>query len=65
MVVMSVHDAQFRFHIHPDGVWMEVEAPSGRRATINLAEIAAASEVGEVFREWSDWHVGRTLAVEP
>lgn len=63
MVVMSLSQTQFR--IQPDGVWIEVEGPSGRRATINLAEVALASEVGEVFREWSEAHVTRVLAVEP
>jgi hypothetical protein len=53
-----------QFHVQPDGVWLEIESPSGKRAAVNLREIGLASEVGEAFREWCDWHVGRIVAAE-
>ncbi len=53
-----------RFHVQADGVWLEIESPSGKRAAINLREVGAASEVGEAFREWCDWHVSRVIAAE-
>lgn len=53
-----------RFHVQADGVWLEVEAPSGKRAAINLREVGVASEVGEAFREWCDWHISRMIAAE-
>ncbi len=62
MAAGSMTSAQF--HVQPDGVWIEVEAPSGRRAAFNLREVGAASEVGEAFREWCDWHVSRVVAAE-
>jgi hypothetical protein len=62
MAVGSMTLAQF--HVQPDGVWIEVETPSGKRAAFNLREVGAASEVGEAFREWCDWHVSRVVAAE-
>lgn len=62
MVVGSMPLAQF--HVQADGIWLEVEAPSGRRAAINLREVGAASEVGEAFREWCDWHISRVIAAD-
>ena len=51
-----------QFHVQPDGVWLEVETPTGKRAAINLREVGATSEVGETFREWCDWHVGPVVS---
>ena len=62
MVVGSMPLAQF--HVQADGVWLEVESPDGKRAAVNLREIGAASEVGEAFRAWCDWHVSRIVAPE-
>jgi hypothetical protein len=62
MAVDSMISAQF--HVQPDGVWIEVETPSGKRAAFNLREVGAASEVGEAFREWCDWHISRVVAAE-
>lgn len=53
-----------RFHVQPDGVWLEIESPTGKCAAINLREVGTASEVGETFREWCDWHVSRVIAPE-
>jgi hypothetical protein len=53
-----------QFHVQPDGVWLEIETPSGRRAAINLREVSAASEVGEAFQEWCDWHIGPVVSRE-
>jgi hypothetical protein len=53
-----------QFHVQPDGVWLEVETPTGRRAAINLCEVGAASEVGETFREWCAWHMGPVVSSE-
>jgi len=53
-----------QFHVQPDGVWLEVETPSGKRAAINLCEVGATSEVGETFREWCAWHMGPVVASE-
>jgi hypothetical protein len=50
--------AYAQFHVQPDGVWLEVETPTGKHAAINLREVGTASEVGEAFREWCDWHIG-------
>lgn len=62
MVAGSMTSAQF--HVQADGVWIEVETPTGRRAAFNLREVGAASEVGEAFREWCDWHISRVVAAE-
>ena len=61
-VVNSMSAVQF--HVQADGVWIEIEAPSGKRAAFNLREVGAASEVGEAFREWCDWHVSRVIAAD-
>lgn len=53
------------FVVQADGVWLHVESPDGRRAAINLAEIVGdSSEVGEVFREWSEDLVIQHLSVD-
>jgi hypothetical protein len=62
MMVGSTPSA--KLHVQPDGVWIEVEAPSGKRAAFNLREVGAASEVGEAFREWCDWHISRAVAAD-
>ena len=62
MTVGSMSSAQF--HVQADGVWLEVEAPSGRRAAFNLREVGDASEVGETFREWCDWQVSRLVPAD-
>lgn len=62
MVVGSMPLAQF--HVQADGVWLEIETPAGKRAAINLREVGMASEVGEAFRDWCDWHVSRIVAAE-
>jgi hypothetical protein len=52
---MVVSMASAGFVVQADGVWLHVESPDGRRAAINLAEIVGdASEVAEIFREWSE-----------
>jgi len=51
-----------RFHVQPDGVWLEIETPDGKRAAINLREVGPASEVGQAFREWCDWHIGAVVS---
>jgi hypothetical protein len=62
MVVGSMPLAQF--YVQADGVWLEIESPTGKRAAINLREVGAASEVGEAFRDWCDWHVSWIVASE-
>jgi hypothetical protein len=53
-----------QFHVQPDGVWLEVESPSGKRAAVNLRDIGLAVEAGQAFREWCDWHVERAVATD-
>lgn len=54
------------FSVGPDGVWLQVESPlTGRRVALNLTELVQpTSEVGEVFREWSDFYVERLAGAE-
>lgn len=57
--------ASASFVVQADGVWLHVESPDGRRAAINLAEIVGdGSEVGEIFREWSEDLVSQHLQAD-
>jgi len=53
------------FVVHADGVWLHVEAPDGRGAAVNLAEIVGdTAEVTEIFRAWSDDLVSQHLPAD-
>ncbi len=55
-MVVSVQSAGFL--VQPDGVWLHVEAPDGRRAAINLAEIVGdTSEVAVGLHRYLKWPI--------
>lgn len=64
MVVSSMPMAGF--FVTPEGVWLQVESPeTGRRVAVNLTEVVGtSSDVGETFREWSDFYVARLASAE-